>query len=327
MTVAAGDTLYSISRRYGVSVMQLMETNQLSDSNIAMGQKLYLPAGATTASVSTQARTQPTSSARLVARSSGAYTVKSGESFRDIARKLGVDAARLADVNGITDTGSLRPGEVLIVPVQSAASVHKHAVKKRVASETGLKVRAVKTKKIRMASLKQDGLSMTDAGGATFSKMTTVRRKPAKKTPNKKASRRPSGKHSSSKTSIASFRWPVRGRIISRFGSRGDGTHNDGVNLAVPAGTKVKAAKEGVVAYAGSELKGYGKLVLIRHSNGWVSAYAHNQEIMVKRGQHIKRGQVISRAGKTGSVTQPQVHFELRKGSRPVDPMKYMSGA
>ena len=125
---------------------------------------------------------------------------------------------------------------------------------------------------------------------------------------------------------IPSFRWPVRGRIIAGFGPRPNGTQNDGINLAVPAGTPIKAADDGVVAYAGNELKGYGNLVLIRHGNGFVSAYANASELLVKRGEHVKRGQVIARAGQTGNVTSPQLHFEIRKGSAPVDPTKYLSG-
>ena len=120
------------------------------------------------------------------------------------------------------------------------------------------------------------------------------------------------------------LRWPVQGKIISHFGQRPDGTHNDGVNLAVPMGTEIHAAEEGTVAYAGSELKGYGNLVLVRHDNGWVTAYAHNDELLVKRGDKVARGQVIGKAGKTGTVDQPQVHFELRQGSKPVDPTPYM---
>jgi murein DD-endopeptidase MepM/ murein hydrolase activator NlpD len=120
------------------------------------------------------------------------------------------------------------------------------------------------------------------------------------------------------------LRWPTTGRIIAGFGARPDGTHNDGINLAVPLGTDVHAAEAGVVAYAGNELKGYGNLVLLRHDNGWVTAYAHNDELLVKRGDKVKRGQVIAKAGKTGSVDRPQVHFELRQGSKPVDPIPYL---
>ena len=126
---------------------------------------------------------------------------------------------------------------------------------------------------------------------------------------------------------MPSFGWPVRGRLIAGFGSKPDGTQNDGINLAVPEGTPIKAADDGVVAYAGNELKGYGNLVLISHANGFVSAYAHASELMVKRGDTVKRGQVIAHAGQTGNVTSPQLHFEIRKGSTPVDPTQYLGGA
>jgi murein DD-endopeptidase MepM/ murein hydrolase activator NlpD len=128
-------------------------------------------------------------------------------------------------------------------------------------------------------------------------------------------------------TAVAGFsklRWPVAGKVIAGFGPRPDGTHNDGVNLAAPMGTDVHAAESGVVAYSGDELKGYGKLVLIRHDNGWVTAYAHADELLVKRGDQIRRGQVIAKAGRTGQVDQPQVHFELRQGQKPVDPTPFM---
>jgi murein DD-endopeptidase MepM/ murein hydrolase activator NlpD len=122
--------------------------------------------------------------------------------------------------------------------------------------------------------------------------------------------------------SKADFRWPARGRVISGFGSKGG--NGDGIAIAVPEGTPVKAAGDGVVAYAGEELKGYGKLVLVRHENGYVSAYAHNGDLNVKRGEKVSRGQTIAKSGATGNVTSPQLHFELRKGSTPVDPTKYL---
>ena len=120
----------------------------------------------------------------------------------------------------------------------------------------------------------------------------------------------------------AEFRWPARGRVISGFGGSGG---NEGINIAVPDGTPVKAAEAGTVAYAGSEVKGYGNLVLIRHDNGYVSAYAHNGDIDVKRGQKVNRGQTIAKSGQSGNVTSPQLHFEIRKGAQPVDPMQYLA--
>jgi murein DD-endopeptidase MepM/ murein hydrolase activator NlpD len=123
----------------------------------------------------------------------------------------------------------------------------------------------------------------------------------------------------------AGFRWPVRGRVISGFGKKPNGERNDGINLAVPEGTSVKAAEDGTVIYAGNELKSYGNLVLIRHSNGWVSAYAHNSKLEVKRGDQVTRGQTIALSGMSGGVTTPQVHFELRKDASPVDPLKHLT--
>ena len=120
------------------------------------------------------------------------------------------------------------------------------------------------------------------------------------------------------------LRWPVKGRVIAGFGPRNDGTHNDGINISVPLGTDVHAAENGAVAYAGSELKGYGNLILVRHENGLVTAYAHASEILVKRGDRVSRGQVIAKAGKTGAVDQPQLHFEVRRDQTPVDPTSYL---
>ena len=126
---------------------------------------------------------------------------------------------------------------------------------------------------------------------------------------------------------LPGFRWPVRGRVIAGYGAKTNGKQNDGINLAVPEGTPVKAAEDGVVAYAGNELKGYGNLVLIRHSNGYVTAYAHASELLVKRGETIKRGQTIAKSGQSGEVASPQLHFEIRKGSTPVDPLQFLNGA
>jgi len=123
-----------------------------------------------------------------------------------------------------------------------------------------------------------------------------------------------------------SLRWPVKGRIIAGFGPKTNGQQNDGINLAVPEGTPIKAAEDGTVAYAGNELKGYGNLVLVRHPNGYVTAYAHAKELRVKRGDEVKRGQIIAKSGQTGNVDAPQLHFEVRKGQSPVDPIPLLSG-
>jgi murein DD-endopeptidase MepM/ murein hydrolase activator NlpD len=125
--------------------------------------------------------------------------------------------------------------------------------------------------------------------------------------------------------SSGTFSWPVRGRILAGFGAGPDGTHNDGINIAAPRGSPVQAVDGGVVAYAGNELRGYGNLILIKHPDGWISAYAHCDLILVKRGQKVARGQVIARVGSTGNVNAPQLHFELRRGDKPVDPRAYLA--
>lgn len=122
------------------------------------------------------------------------------------------------------------------------------------------------------------------------------------------------------------FRWPVEGRILSGFGAKPGGRFNDGVNLKASAGEPVRAAADGVVAYAGDAIPGFGNLVLIRHADGWVSAYGHAQALLVQRGTRVTAGEVIARAGQTGAVSEPQVHFEVRRGRTPVDPVPLIGG-
>jgi murein DD-endopeptidase MepM/ murein hydrolase activator NlpD len=119
------------------------------------------------------------------------------------------------------------------------------------------------------------------------------------------------------------FRWPARGRVIAGFGANGG---NEGINIAVPEGTPVKATDDGTVTYVGGDVKAYGNLVLIKHDNGFVSAYAHNGELVVKRGERVRRGQVVAKSGQSGNVTSPQLHFELRKGQAAVDPVPHLNG-
>jgi murein DD-endopeptidase MepM/ murein hydrolase activator NlpD len=121
------------------------------------------------------------------------------------------------------------------------------------------------------------------------------------------------------------FLWPVKGRIVEGYGAGPDGTRNDGINIAAPRGAAVEAVDAGVVAYAGNELRGYGNLLLIKHPGGWISAYAHCDAILVKPGQKVARGQVVARVGASGNVATPQLHFELRRGNKPVDPRAYLS--
>lgn len=120
------------------------------------------------------------------------------------------------------------------------------------------------------------------------------------------------------------FPWPVRGRILGAYGSSPGGGHNDGINIGAPLGTPVRAIDGGTVVYSGNEVKGYGNIVLIRHANGWISAYAHLDDVSVRQGETISPGQVIAKVGNSGGVSQPQLHFELRRGQKPVNPTEFL---
>jgi murein DD-endopeptidase MepM/ murein hydrolase activator NlpD len=120
------------------------------------------------------------------------------------------------------------------------------------------------------------------------------------------------------------FAWPVSGQVISGFGAARNGERNDGINISASRNAPIRAAASGTVSYADS-LNGYGNLVLIKHSNGYVTAYAHADRLLVARGDFVVKGQVIGYAGQTGDVTSPQVHFEIRNGTTPVDPERYLT--
>jgi len=251
------------------------------------------------------------------------YRVKvaQGDTLSSLSRQYGVPVETIMSANNLPDA-RLGIGQELVLPGVSGPKV--------AAAEPH--VRKVKTSTV--AAPKVTSLAEEEAADTA-----PVPAKPvadAKNTPIEAASSETTGPSAPRVASTDrlptpdpmsgnSFRWPVQGRVIAGFGTRADGGHNDGIDVAVPQGTSVKAAENGVVAYAGNELKGYGNLVLVRHANNWVSAYANNAELLVQRGEKVRRGQIIAKAGATGAASQPQVHFELRKGSRPVDPTKYMS--
>jgi murein DD-endopeptidase MepM/ murein hydrolase activator NlpD len=120
------------------------------------------------------------------------------------------------------------------------------------------------------------------------------------------------------------FQWPVRGTILVGYGPGASGTQNDGINIGAAAGAVIVAANDGVVAYAGNELRGFGNLILIKHADGWTTAYAHCETLLVKRGDRVRRGQAIAKVGQTGAVAEPQLHFEIRRSTQPLDPVGYL---
>ena len=119
--------------------------------------------------------------------------------------------------------------------------------------------------------------------------------------------------------------WPVKGKILNRFGSETPGFFNDGINISSNLGTSVKASLDGEIVYSGNEIPGYGNLILIKHSKNWITAYAHLEKIVKKKGNYVKKGETIGLVGKTGNVSEVQLHFEIRKGKEAVNPLKYLS--
>ena len=300
VTVGAGETVESIARKYGVPASALRQTNNLSETNaIRPGQRIVIPRY-----LSSSASAQRAAKSAHVAQ--GVHVVAPGETMMGIAHKYGITLNALARANNMQPFGKISVGQPLTIPGSHSVAV-AHAPAAPPPSPQVAQPRTIPAEKaIASAAPLQSARVVTPETQTTTQSVTTAAQ--------------PAG-------NLPSFRWPVKGRIIAAFGSKMDGTQNDGINLAVPEGTPVKAADDGVVAYAGNELKGYGNLVLVRHANGYVSAYANASEILVKRGDTIKRGQVIAHAGQTGNVTSPQLHFEIRKGSTPVDPTKYLGGA
>ncbi len=330
VVVMPGDTLYSIARANNVHVRQLSAANSIAPPyNINIGQTLRLPghgyASAAPAATATARPVSQYSGPVQSASNAGYHDVHAGDTLYSVARSNGMKAPALAQYNKIGWPYTLKVGQRLHIPNGAglAGGTVASAPRRTVAQAPRPSVtRAAPT--VKVASVPKP-----DRKPASEKKFTKPKSSPVKIAAVKPAAKSVrSGKLPTPRARAGSkFRWPVRGRVISRFGRKPNGSKNDGINIAVPEGTSVKAAENGVVAYAGNELKGYGNLVLIRHSGNWVTAYAHNKSLLVRRGQRVKRGQVISKAGRTGSVTSPQLHFEIRKGSSAVNPMKSLESS
>src|SRR5882757_7074031 len=305
--VGTSDTLDTLSRRYNVSSAAIMQANGYKGPRtLSPGQQLIIPRQ--TAAVAAPALAAPASKPVAVAAAPAVHVVNPGDTLLRVARRNHVPLSELARANSLEPTAKLRLGMKLTVPGAKTAAVAPAAQPAAVAAQPVAAV-APATKMAaaggppQSARLAQATASVEDAAVATPVKATEAT------------------------SALPTFRWPVRGKVITTYGAKTNGKSNDGINLAVPEGTPVKAAEDGVVAYSGNELKGYGNLVLVRHSNGYVTAYAHASELMVKRGDTIKRGQIIAKSGQSGEVGSPQLHFEIRKGSTPVDPLQFLNGA
>ena len=302
--VGTSDTLEVLAQRYHVTPAAILTANGYRGPRaLSPGQQLIIPAASTAAPpVAAAPATRPVASV---------HVVNHGDTLAGIAHRNHVSVGELARANNLDVAAPLKQGTRLTVPAARTAEAAP------VAAQPVAAVQPIPTTTIGGPRL---------AAATPVAAPQSVRYAQANPAP-EPVEAPPVVKPSETTSALPTFRWPVRGKVITSYGAKTNGKANDGINVAVPEGTPVKAAEDGVVAYSGNELKGYGNLILVRHANGYVTAYAHASELLVKRGDTIKRGQVIAKSGQSGEVGSPQLHFEIRKGSQPVDPLQFLNGA
>jgi len=236
--------------------------------------------------------------------------VAKGDTVYAISRRTGVHVRAIIAQNNLRPPYLLKPGDNLAVPRAPVHVVRKGETSYSISRSYGVDLsELMRLNGIRWPYTLYPGQKLKLPPSAIG--RATVTRQASLPTPPPRAGN--------------GFDWPVRGRVLSGYGPKKGGLHNDGINIAVARGTAVKAAESGVVAYAGNGLKGFGNLILMQHDGGWITAYAHNDRLLVKRGDRVRRGQTIAAAGSTGNVNSPQVHFEIRRGRKAVNPMTYLS--
>lgn len=359
VTLKEGETLYNLSKRFGVPVNAIMQANGIADAgSVSVGQKIVIPTYVYSAKAPVSAPDntrqvadakssrglksdlpvkdvpRPTQKPDNVAvlpsqpkvkepepkaqtadnsiapaapkpdAGKGGYTVVSGDSLYGIAKKTGAKAADIRKANGLGETAALKIGQKLVIP---AAGQQVAAAPKGVDPiTTGSSGPAKKADK--------------PAGAAQLATYTPPKRDDKQI----KEAEAASDATAPDSTGIGKMRWPVRGRVVGTYGNSSGSGVNDGIDIAVPEGTPVKAAENGVVIFAGDGLKDFGKTVLVRHADGKVTVYGHTSELKVSRGDTVKRGQEIARSGMSGKTDTPKLHFEVREDSNPVDPQQFL---
>lgn len=301
-TVRAGETVYALARLYDVSPGAIIEKNGLdAPYGLQIGQPVMIPVapdeplrpatGAIRAAAPTYdtARAPVTNSAAARRGGDRMYTVQPGDTLYSLSRRFGLSVGDIAAANNLGKPYTISVDQTLRIP---GAGDSPYATSPR-----PVIARAATRRSPDPDALERMVVSKTMAPEVL---------------PELDAS--------------SPFAWPVRGPVLVQFGETRSGEKSDGINIAAPIGAPVRAAADGEVVYRGNELDGYGNLLLVKHSDGWVSAYAHTDAILVRRGDMVRRGQVIAKVGRSGSVDRPQLHFQLRKDLEPLDPLVAMNG-
>lgn len=304
-TVEAGDTVYGIARKLGTTRDQLASDNNLSAPNyvIRPGQVLQGPSSKTKA-----------------------YVVVSGDTLYAIARRFNVSAQAIAEANEMQVSDVIRPGQRLILPEGFRDTGPITSTVRVPVTRSAPAVPAPAPTPAPRPAPAAPTPAPTPPPAAPVPVTPRPAPAPTPATPIVPSTRTPADARIS-ELGRGRFVWPLRGDILSTFGPKGTGQRNDGVNLRARAGETVRAAAAGDVVYAGDQVPGFGNLVLIKHSDGWVTAYGHLSRIDVKMQDKISQGQQIGQAGSTGEVNEPQLHFEVRYAptpqdrARPIDPM------
>ena len=317
--VCAGDTLIGLARDHNVTVLGLMRENNLASDKILIGQRLSIP-------------------------NEFVHVVQPGDQLLSLASRYSVPYDNLIAANELRRPYTIFPEQRLAIPrgpvdrqvagntpsndrLPDSPPVTNQAPSGPVIIGSGAPSAA---KPVVVEQSKQQQAPVTEAAKAPAAPSSVAagapvpRNKPAQPAavPAAEANKQAvvEAPKKPAEAAPAAFLLPVQGRIVSEYGPKSGGLHNDGINIAAPRGTPILATADGEIAYAGDGLPGFGNLILIRHDDGWTSAYAHADSMAVKRGDQIKRGDTLGTVGSTGSVTEPQLHFELRKHDRAVDP-------
>ena len=263
------------------------------------------------ASAASRTTISPRQGAAVVARRGPEVAVRRGDTVYGIARSHAVAVADLVALNRLEPPYLLRVGQRLALPAPRIHVVRRGDTIFSIAQSHDVEVEDLaQANKLRAPYRIRPGERLRIPSGRGAEVAVASRSSPSLPAPPARSGR--------------GFEWPVAGPVVSTFGPKKGGLRNDGINIAAPRGAPVRAADAGVVAYAGNGLKGFGNLILIRHGGAWVTAYAHNDALLVRRGDIVKRGQMIARVGSSGGVTAPQLHFEIRRGAKAVDPLRLL---
>lgn len=351
VTLQQGETLNTISGRYGVPVSALLAVNGLSSVNAAKpGQQIMIPAYNAVQGSAASAPRVASASSMLPSRETISDAPKAimpkvetqkaelpkapapRTAVRDVTQRVESDAekraaAKLKQLRQQDDDDDTPATPSRAAP--KVASIDKAGLEKTQAEKARIEAqrKADELKKAEAERKRDAAAKITATKKQTLEETTASIPEPkvAARTVERAAPAAVEAPKPAEEAEASSFRWPAQGKVINGFGGRSASGPNDGINIAVPEGTPVRAAEGGTVIHADDALKGYGKLVLVRHANGLVTVYAHNSDIKVKRGENVRRGQVIAASGSSGNVTSPQLHFQIRKGAQALDPMKHLA--